>query len=105
MIFLFPNVWVFVLSQSLHALAFAMAHYAFVQYITRNLPKQQLSNAQGLYSALAMSLSAAVLTLFGGFLYEITPGLAFLGMIVFTVPAIFIILFTKKSINIKESRP
>ncbi|WP_370452525.1 MFS transporter [Lysinibacillus sp. SGAir0095] len=96
MIYLFPNVWVFSLSQVLHALAFAMAHYAFVQYITRNLPKQQLSNAQGMYSALAMSLSAAVLTLFGGFLYEITPGLAFLGMIVFTVPAIFIILFTKK---------
>ena len=95
-IFVFPNVWMFILSQTLHALAFAMAHYAFVQYITRNLPKQQLSNAQGLYSALAMSLSAAVLTLFGGFLYEITPGLAFLGMIVFTVPAIFIILLTKK---------
>jgi len=96
MIFVFPNVWVFILSQTLHALAFAMAHYAFVQYITRNLPKQQLSNAQGLYSALAMSLSAAVLTLFGGFLYEITPGLAFLGMIVFTVPAIIIVLLTKK---------
>jgi len=96
MIFAFPNVWVFILSQTLHALAFAMAHYAFVQYITRNLPKQQLSNAQGLYSALAMSLSAAVLTLFGGYLYEITPGLAFLGMIVVTVPAIIIILVTRK---------
>jgi len=96
MIFAFPNVWVFILSQTLHALAFAMAHYAFVQYITRNLPKQQLSNAQGLYSALAMSLSAAVLTLFRGYLYEITPGLAFLGMIVVTVPAIIIILVTRK---------
>ncbi len=96
MIFAFPNVWVFILSQTLHALAFAMAHYAFVQYITRNLPKQQLSNAQGLYSALAMSLSAAVLTLFGGYLYEFAPGLAFLGMIVFTVPAIIIVLITKK---------
>ncbi|MFC7684583.1 MFS transporter [Ureibacillus sp. GCM10028918] len=97
MIFAFPNVWLFILSQVLHALAFAMSHYAFVQYITRNLPKQQLSNAQGLYSALATSLSAAVLTLFGGFLYKIEPGLAFLGMIVVTVPAIIIILLTKKS--------
>lgn len=96
MIFAFPNVWMFILSQTLHALAFAMAHYAFVQYITRNLPKQQLSNAQGLYSALAMSLSAAVLTLFGGYLYEITPGFAFLGMIVFTVPAMILILLTRK---------
>ena len=96
LIFAFPNVWVFILSQTLHALAFAMSHYAFVQYITNNLPKQQLSNAQGLYSALATSLSAAVLTLFGGFLYNISPGLAFLGMTVFTVPAIIIILISKK---------
>ncbi|HWL13930.1 MAG TPA: MFS transporter, partial [Ureibacillus sp.] len=95
LIFAFPNVWVFILSQTLHALAFAMSHYAFVQYITNNLPKQQLSNAQGLYSALATSLSAAVLTLFGGFLYNISPGLAFLGMTVFTVPAIIIILISK----------
>ncbi len=96
LIFIFPNVWVFVLSQSLHALGFAMAHYAFVQYITHHLPKQQLSNAQGMYNALAMSLSAAVLTLFGGYLYDISPSLAFLGMIVFTIPAIIIIIFSKK---------
>ncbi|MFP3916989.1 MFS transporter [Lysinibacillus telephonicus] len=96
MIFAIPNVWVFILSQSLHSLGFAMAHYAFVQYITNNLPKQQLSNAQGLYSALAMSLSAALLTLFGGYLYYITPGLAFLGMTVFTIPAIIITLLSRK---------
>ncbi|WP_325049426.1 MFS transporter [Lysinibacillus yapensis] len=97
MIFIVPNAWAFILSQTLHALAFAMAHYAFIQYITRILPKQQLANAQGLYSALAMSLSAAVLTLFGGALYDITPGLAFLGMTVFTIPAVAIILLTKRA--------
>ena len=96
MIFLFPNVWMFVLSQTLHALAFAMAHYAFIQYITRHLPKQQISNAQGLYSALGMSLSAAVLTLVGGYLYDITPGLAFLGMVIFTIPAMVLIIISKK---------
>lgn len=94
-IFIFPNVWAFIFSQTLHSLSFAMAHFAFIQYITRTLPKQQLSNAQGVYSALGMSLSAALLTLWGGFLYEIQPGLAFLGMIVFTVPAIFLILGTR----------
>ncbi|MFY3791027.1 MFS transporter [Ureibacillus sp. MALMAid1270] len=94
-IFTFPNVWAFIFSQTLHSLSFAMAHFAFIQYITRTLPKQQLSNAQGIYSALAMSLSAALLTLWGGFLYKIQPGLAFLGMIIFTVPAILIILGTR----------
>ncbi|KGR74997.1 MFS transporter [Ureibacillus manganicus] len=95
MIWLFPSVWSFILSQTLHSLSFAMAHFAFIQYITKVLPKQQLSNAQGVYSALAMSLSAALLTFWGGFLYEIQPGLAFLGMIVFTIPAIFLIVATR----------
>ena len=96
LVYAFPNMPVFVMSQALHALSFAMAHYAFIQYISKSLPKEQIPNAQGMYSALAMSLSAALLTLLGGALYEIEPGLAFLGMIIFTVPAIFLILFTKK---------
>ena len=96
LVYLFPNMPMFVVSQALHALSFAMAHYAFIQYISKALPKEQIPNAQGMYSALAMSLSAAVLTLLGGALYEIEPGLAFLGMIIFTVPAIFLIIFTKK---------
>ncbi|RUL57095.1 MULTISPECIES: MFS transporter [Lysinibacillus] len=95
-IFSFPNIWAFILSQTLHSVSFAMAHFAFIQYISKTLPRQQLSNAQGVYSALGMSLSAALLTLFGGYLYEISPGLSFLGMIVFTIPAIFIVIATRK---------
>lgn len=96
LIFLFPNVWMFMFSQSLHALSFGIAHYAFILYITKNLLKQQIPNAQGIYSAFALSLSTAVLTLVGGFLYEVSPGLAFLGMIVCTVPAILLIVVTRR---------
>ncbi|MCM3691368.1 3-phenylpropionate MFS transporter [Neobacillus niacini] len=96
LVFLFPNVWVFMISQSLHALSFGVAHYAFMIYITKNLPKQQIPNAQGIYSALALSFSTAVLTLIGGFLYEISPNLSFLSMIICTVPAILILLTTRK---------
>lgn len=96
MVFAFPNVWVFILSQGLHALSFGVAHYAFIRYITKALPQEQMPNAQGLYSALAMSLSAAALTLLGGMLYEVEPGLAFLGMAACTIPAFFILLFTRK---------
>lgn len=94
-IFLFPSMTVFIITQALHALSFGVAHYAFIRYITKALPKEQIPNAQGIYSALAMSLSAAVLTLLGGALYEIEPGLSFLGMAICTVPAIFIILITR----------
>ncbi|UTR16383.1 3-phenylpropionate MFS transporter [Salipaludibacillus sp. LMS25] len=93
---LIPNVYVFVLSQSLHALSFGVAHYAYIRYITKNLPKQQIPNAQGIYSAVALSFSTAVLTLAGGFLYDFSSRLAFLAMIVCTVPAILIIMMTKK---------
>ncbi|MGE7021096.1 3-phenylpropionate MFS transporter [Solibacillus cecembensis] len=94
-IYLFPSIPVFVVTQALHALSFGVAHYAFIRYITQNLPKEQIPNAQGIYSAFAMSLSAALLTLIGGALYEIEPGLAFLGMAIFTVPAIFLLLLTR----------
>ena len=96
LVFLFPNVWVFIFSQSLHALSFGVAHFAFISYLTKNLPKQQLPNAQGVYSAFALSWSTAVLTLIGGYLYEISSGLAFLGMIICTIPAIVIIILTRK---------
>ena len=96
LIFLFPNVWVFMLSQSLHMLSFGIAHFAFIYYITKHLPKGQMANAQGIYSALAYSLSTAVLTLAGGYLYEVSPRLAFLGMIVCTVPAMLLIIITRR---------
>ena len=99
LVYAFPNMPMFIISQALHALSFAMAHYAFIRYISKALPQEQIPNAQGIYSALAMSLSAAILTLLCGALYEIEPGLAFLGMIICTVPAILLILLTKKRFN------
>ena len=95
LIWLFPNVWVFMISQSLHALSFGVSHYAFILYITNSLPKEQNSNAQGIYSAFAMSFSTAILTLAGGFLYDISPGLSFAGMAICILPAIWIILVTR----------
>ncbi|MDN7246569.1 3-phenylpropionate MFS transporter [Planococcus shenhongbingii] len=95
-IFLFPSVWVFIFSQALHALSFGAAHFAFIQYIFQKLAPSQIPAAQGMYAAIAMSLSVAFLTVAGGFLYEISPGLSFLGMASFSVPAIIVILLTRK---------
>lgn len=96
MIYLFPSVGMFIISQALHALSFGMAHIAFIRYLNLSLPKQQIANAQGIYSGLALSLSTAILTFVGGYLYEIEPGLSFLGMILCTIPAMIIILVTRR---------
>ncbi|QCT02909.1 3-phenylpropionic acid transporter [Paenibacillus algicola] len=92
LVFAFPNVVVFSISQALHAFSFAMGHYAFMRFITHHIPQSQIPNAQGMYGALALSWSTAILTLFGGFLYEIQPGFAFLGMIVCTLPSLLLAL-------------
>lgn len=96
LVFIFPNVFVFTIAQTLHAASFAMGHYAFMKYLTENIPPLQVPNAQGIYSALALSWSTAVFTIFGGFLYEIEPRYAFIGMVVCTIPSMLLALKYRK---------
>ncbi|MFD1927688.1 MFS transporter [Sporosarcina siberiensis] len=96
LIFLFPFTSVFIASQLLHAVSFGVAHFAFIRFISDKLPSNLIPAAQGMYAAFAMSLSIAVLTFVGGRLYDISPQLAFLGMISCTIPAIIIVLMTRK---------
>lgn len=99
LIFLFPTVWVFIFSQLLHAVSFGVAHYAFIQFISNRLSQNEIPTAQGMYASLAMGLSTAILTFIGGYLYEISPGLAFLGMTLCTIPSFFIVLLTRKKLS------
>lgn len=103
LVFAFPNVFVFSISQTLHACSFAMAHYAFMKYLIKTIPHEQIANAQGIYSALALSWSTAVFTIFGGFLYEMEPRYAFIGMIICTVPAMLLALVYRKLENKVEN--
>lgn len=96
LIFIFPFTAVFIATQLFHAFSFGVAHFAFIQYISKKVPTNLIPAAQGMYAAFAMSLSIAILTFFGGQLYDISPNLAFLGMVVCTIPAIIIVLVTKK---------
>ena len=96
LVFAFPNVFVFTIAQLLHAASFAMGHYAFMKYLAENISPLQIPNAQGVYSALALSWSTAVFTVFGGFLYEIEPRYAFLGMIVCTIPSMLLAMKYRK---------
>lgn len=96
LIFLVPEVWMFTLTQVLHAASFGIAHVAFIRYISEKLPTRLIAPAQALYAAFAMSLSTAFLTLLGGALYEVEPGLSFLSMVICTLPAALIVVATKK---------
>ncbi|KAA0546053.1 MFS transporter [Bacillus sp. BGMRC 2118] len=102
LVFAFPNVIVFSVAQILHAFSFAMAHYAFMKYLIHNIPQSQVPKAQGIYSALALSWSTAIFTIFGGYLYEIEPRYAFIGMIVCTLPAMLIAFVYQKLEQKKE---
>jgi PPP family 3-phenylpropionic acid transporter len=96
LVFTFPNIIVFCIAQTLHAFSFAMAHYAFMKYLINNIPHTRIPIAQGIYSALALSWGTAILTVFGGYLYEIEPKYGFLAMTVCTLPAMLIALIYRK---------
>ncbi|TCN26217.1 MFS transporter [Mesobacillus foraminis] len=96
LVFAFPNVVVFSIAQTLHACSFAMGHYAFMKYLINNIPNADIPKAQGMYSALALSWSTAVFTIFGGYLYEIEPRYAFIGMIICTIPSMIFALVYRK---------
>ncbi|MFC4321736.1 MFS transporter [Litchfieldia salsa] len=102
LVFTFPSVIIFCIAQVLHAFSFAMAHYAFMKYLINNIPQAQVPKAQGIYSALALSWSTAILTILGGYLYEIEPRYAFIGMIVCTLPAMLIALVYRNIESRKE---
>jgi len=87
---LFPSLWVFILTQAFHSMTFGLAHYAFIRYLYRSVEKPLIPTAQGVYASLGMGLSAAVLTQIGGYLYEVSSSLAFIGMGVAVIPAVFL---------------
>lgn len=95
-VFAFPTVMMFSFAQILHACSFAMAHYAFMKYLIKHIPHEQIPKAQGIYSALALSWSTAIFTIFGGYLYEMEPRYAFIGMIICTIPAMLLALVYRK---------
>nr|WP_238941944.1 MFS transporter [Bacillus sp. REN10] len=96
LLFLFPNVWAYLFSQLLHSFTFGLAHFAFIRLLYQEFSSREIPAAQGIYASLGMGLSTSLLTFAGGYLYKETPGLAFLGMAVVIVPAVFLSLYMKK---------
>ncbi len=82
LLFLFPSTPVFIFTQIFHSLTFGLTHYAFMRLIYEELENKDIRATQGVYTSLGMGLSTAILTYIGGFLYDISPGSVFLGMVV-----------------------
>lgn len=97
LLFVFPNVPVYIFTQLLHSLTFGLAHFAFIRLLYQEFSSREIPTAQGIYASLGMGLSTSLLTFAGGYLYKETPGLAFLGMTVVIIPAIFLSLYMKKN--------
>ncbi|ARF17181.1 MFS transporter [Sporosarcina ureae] len=97
-IFLFPVTSVFIATQTLHSVSFGMAHFAFIQYISKSVPHHLIASAQGVYAAVALSLSIAILTFPAGYLYDQSPRFAFLSMAVCSVSALILLLRIKQRI-------
>jgi MFS transporter, PPP family, 3-phenylpropionic acid transporter len=105
LVFLFDSSSVFIATQLLHAFSFGLAHYAFIRYVNEEIREDLVPLAQGMYAALAMSLSTGVLTLLSGYLYAVNPQLPFLYMAVMTTGSLLIstaLMFqrnSKKTVN------
>ena len=97
-IFLMPITSVFIATQVLHSVSFGMAHFAFIQYISRHVPQHLIASAQGVYAAVAMSLSVAILTFPAGYLYDQSPRFAFLSMAICSLTALVLVFASKKQI-------
>jgi PPP family 3-phenylpropionic acid transporter len=92
LVYLVPTVWMFIFTQFLHSLTFALAHYAFIRLLHEELDNRLIPAAQGIYASLAMGLSISVFTFLGSYLYSKSAGLAFAGMAAAVIPSLFIAL-------------
>lgn len=70
--------WALVAVQGLHALSFAATHLGAMQILSRDAPVGLSASAQGLYSALALGIGGAAISLLAGVLYGRLGGDAFL---------------------------
>lgn len=100
LLFLFPNVAVYIATQLLHSMTFALAHFAFIRLLYEEFDSHEIPAAQGMYASLGMGLSSSLLTIVGGYLYKEGPGFAFLGMSFVLIPAIGLTFYLKKKFEI-----
>ncbi|MEK5495915.1 MFS transporter [Bacillus sp. FSL M8-0077] len=98
-LFLFEDVFIFILSQLLHAFTFGLTQVAFMKYLDTHIKNQFFPYAHGLYAALGLSLGNGLLTIVSGYLFSISPSYAFLGMAIICMPCFLLIYLLKVTLN------
>ncbi|MDO4814082.1 MAG: MFS transporter [Gemella sp.] len=73
----FPNVYVFAFTQTLHAITFAMAQLAFILLLNKNFESNKLLSMQNLYSSIGFQLSAFVGMYIVGYIWDISREMVF----------------------------
>jgi PPP family 3-phenylpropionic acid transporter len=91
-----------VLSQTLHAGSFALAHIAHARSVQSHVPKELWATAQALYTALAISLGVAAITAAAGPLYAASPHWAFLAMAAVCLPCFLLARLQAKTPGTRE---
>ena len=76
--------------QTLHALTFAAAHLAAMQFLTRAIPAEYSATAQSLYAGLGTGLAIGLTMIAGGWLYGLVGGQAFYAMTAMAVAGLAI---------------
>ncbi|MCA0926140.1 MULTISPECIES: MFS transporter [Bacillus] len=98
-LFLFEDVFIFILSQLLHAFTFGLTQVAFMKYLDRHIKNQFFPYAHGLYAALGLSLGNGLLTIVSGYLFSISQSYAFLGMAIICMPCFLLIYLLKVTLK------
>ena len=87
---LVANPIVFAVAQLLHAGTYGLTQLAFTHTVQNHVRSADTSAAQGAYAALAMGLGLGALTEVAGYLYEISPRLAFAVMALLCLPCLLL---------------
>lgn len=77
-------------AQLLHAISYAMGHYAMIRYISTQ-PVEHNAKLQALYFSWASCGVMALFTFIAGLVYQISPAFSFWLMLIFALPVIFIV--------------
>ncbi|AUI66023.1 MULTISPECIES: 3-phenylpropionate MFS transporter [Glaesserella] len=76
--------------QMFHSISYGAGHYAMIRYISTQ-PVEQIAKLQALYFGFASCMFMALFTFIAGLVYEVSPTGSFWLMVLFVLPAIFIV--------------
>ena len=84
------NISALMVMQLFHSVSYGAGHYAMIRYLSTR-PTEQMAKLQALYFSFASCIFMALFTFIAGQVYQISPTSSFWLMVLFALPAIFIV--------------